>query len=63
MGIDDRTGDTTPIDTVVVYELRLPCGHLVTQPTTNSNHVVCNFDLRKWHLFKKGIEWCAREEY
>lgn len=45
----------------VVYEIRLPCGHMVEQPST-SVHIQCRWDLRKWHLTYKGGEWLAREE-
>lgn len=48
-------------EVVVVIQLRLPCGHLIDQPK-NQAHVVCEWDNRKWHVYNKRTEWCAREE-
>lgn len=53
--------------------IRLPCGHMVDEPkgvvdlvchtpwaVTNEGPVECG---RKWHVWRKGIEILAREEF
>jgi hypothetical protein len=42
--------------------IRLPCSHIMERPIGSVN-VVCAYDGRKWHVYNKGVEVCAREEH
>lgn len=47
---------------IEVEYIRLPCSHLIERPST-ATHITCEHDNRKWHIYYKGVEVCAREEF
>jgi len=49
------------MDVTEIECIRLPCGHLIERPK-GQVHMVCEHDNRKWHIYFKGVEVCAREE-